>query len=91
MHVRMDRNFHLVMGALVSVSLITDQQQFEAWRAGQVSMVTLVLAMVWIGRFAWDGFRKREAAAEVIRNRLKVVEERLDELERDARARRRTF
>jgi hypothetical protein len=86
-----DRNLHLVMGVLLAVSLIVDQQEFEAWRAGTVSMVTLAIAVVWMGRFAWEGFRRRDAGSKVLRNRLAAVEERVDELERDARQRRSPF
>ena len=83
-----DRNFHLVMGALLAVSLVVDQQQIAGWRAGDVSMVSLVLAMVWLGRYAMEGFRRREASAKVMQNRLHEIEARLDEFERRERARR---
>ena len=86
-----DRNLHIVMGALLAVSLIVDKQEFEAWRAGHVSMVTLAIAVVWMGRFAWEGFKRRDAQAKVLRNRVSAVEERIDELERDARQRRGPF
>lgn len=86
-----DRNLHIVMGVFLAVSLIVDQQEFEAWRAGSVSMVTLVIAVVWMARFAWEGFKRHDAAAKVARNRLTAVEERVDELEREAQRRRGPF
>lgn len=86
-----DRNLHIVMGALLAVSLIVDQQEFTAWRPGHVSMVTLVIAVVWMARFSWEGFKRRDAETKVLRNRLTAVEERADELERAARQRRGPF
>jgi hypothetical protein len=83
-----ERNFHRLMGGLLLVSLVIDQQEFETWRAGQVSMISLVLAMAWIGRSALEGFRRRDARVKILENRLAAVEERVDELEREARARR---
>lgn len=86
-----DRNFHLVMSLLLLVSLGVDQQEFAWWRTGSVSMVSLGLALVWLGRYAIEGFRRRDAQVKVLRNRLSDVEERIDELEREARARRGPF
>jgi hypothetical protein len=51
-------------------------------------MISLVLAMAWIGRSALEGFRRRDARVKILENRLAAVEERVDELEREARARR---
>jgi len=86
-----DRNFHLVISLLLLVSLGVDQQEFAWWRAGNVSMVSLGLAMVWFGRYAIQGFGRRDALVKVLRNRLSAVEERVDELERETRARRAPF
>ena len=83
-----DRKFHAVMGTLLAFSLVVDQQDYELWRAGQVSMVSLALAMVWMGLFAWEGFRRRDEAARVLRHRLDEMQEQVDELTRDARTRR---
>jgi hypothetical protein len=54
-------------------------------------MVTLVIAVVWMARFSWEGFKRRDAETKVLRNRLTAVEERVDELERTARQRRGPF
>ena len=86
-----DQSFHLVMGALLAVSLVLDQQDFAGWRSGQVSMISLALAMVWMGRYAWDGMRRRDAEVKALRGRLEVAEEQLGELIRDAQTRRRPF
>lgn len=85
-----DRNFHLMMAALLMVSCAIDQQDI-GWRAGQISIVSLGLAMVWMGRYAMDGFQRRDAGATVLRNRVATLEERVDELEREARNRRDPF
>ena len=83
-----DRNFHLLMATLLLISLAIDQQEFDVWRSGRVSMISLVLSMAWLGRFALEGFRRRDAKTKTLQSRLSTVEERLDELEREARARR---
>lgn len=85
------RNFHLIMTLLVVTSFAVDQQDLGGWRPGHVSMVTLGLAAVWIGRFTLDGFKHRDAAAKTLSNRVADLEERVDELERDARSRRGPF
>lgn len=83
-----DRNFHLLMATLLLISLAIDQQGFDIWRSGRVSMISLVLAMAWLGRFTIEGFRQRDARTKTLQIRLSTVEERVDELEREARARR---
>jgi len=84
-------NFHLLMAALLFTSLVIDQQELATWRAGKVSMVSLAMAMVWIGRFTFDGFRRRDAARRVLKNRVQDLEDRLDQVERDAKSRRAPF
>ena len=86
-----DRRFHVVMGVVLAISLMIDQQEFEAWRAGHVSMISLALAMVWLGCFAWEGFRRRDAAISTMKNRVDDMEERVDELMREAKQRRGPF
>ena len=86
-----DRRFHVVMGVILAISLMVDQQDFEAWRAGQVSMISLALAMVWLGMFAFEGFRRRDAAISTMKARLDELEGRVDELMREAQQRRGPF
>ena len=86
-----DRRFHVVMGVVLAISLMIDQQEFEAWRAGHVSMISLALAMVWLACFAWEGFRRRDAAISTMKNRVDEMEERVDELMREAKQRRGPF
>ena len=86
-----DRKFHVVMGVLLAGSLIVDQQEFEAWRAGHVSMVSLAFAMVWLGCFTWEGLRRRNAAIMMLKNRIDEIDERVDELMREAQQRRGPF
>ena len=79
------------MGVVLAISLMVDQQEFLVWRAGHVSMVSLALAMVWIGCFAWEGFRRRDAAISTLKNRVDEIEERVDELVREAQQRHKPF
>lgn len=85
------RTFHLVMALLLMISFAIDQQDLAGWRAGHVSMISLGLAMVWLGRFTMDGFTHRDGHAKVVSNRLSNLEERIDQLERDARSRQGPF
>lgn len=83
-----ERTFHLVMFVLLAFSLIADQQELAFWRTGKVGIVSMVFALVWLGRFAMEGFRRRDSELKILRNRIDELEERADELERDARSRR---
>ncbi len=85
------RNFHLVMALLLMISCAIDQQDLGGWRAGRVGMVSLGLAVAWVGRYAMDGFRQRDATAKVHSNRIATLEERVDQLERESRARQGPF
>ena len=78
---------HAVMGVLLLGSLILDQQEVAFWNTGQISMITLALAMVWLGRYALEGFQRRDAQIKVVWSRLSAVEERCDDLERAERSR----
>lgn len=86
-----DQSFHIVMGALLGISLVVDQQEIAQWRSGQVSMISLVLAMVWLGRYAWDAIQRRDSEIKELRGRLETAEQQLNELINDARTRRRPF
>jgi hypothetical protein len=85
------RHFHLVMAVLLIASSGIDQQDLAGWRSGRVSVVTLGLALVWLGRYAMDGFSRRDARARILGNRVKDLEERMDDLDRAERARRAPF
>lgn len=82
-----DRNLHLVMAVLMSLSLWVDQQEISLWRAGQVSMISLALAMVWIWLYFHQQTQARDRDIETSRERIQALEERVDELEREARQR----
>ena len=85
------RTFHLVMALLVMISLAVDQQALSSWRAGQVSMVSLGLAMAWLARYVMDKLNHREGQAKITSNRLADLEERVDQLDRENNSRRGPF
>lgn len=86
-----DRRFHVVMGVILAISLMIDQQELVAWRSGRVSMISLALGMVWLACFTWEGFRRRDVAISTMSNRVAEMEERVDELMREAKERRGPF
>ncbi len=85
------RTFHLVMALLLMISLAVDQQELSGWRAGQVSMISLGLAMAWLARYGMDKFNHRESQAKITSNRLADLEERVDQLDRENNSRRGPF
>lgn len=85
------RTFHLVMALLLMISLAVDQQELSNWRSGQVSMISLGLAMAWLSRYVIDKLNHRESQAKITSNRLADLEHRVDQLERENNARRGPF
>ena len=88
MNTKVNVQLHLLMAALLLGSVVLDQREVEFWKTGQIGIITLALALVWLGRYAMEGFQNRDAMIKVLHNRLKAVEERCDELERESRSRR---
>lgn len=72
-----ERNFHLLMGGVFLTSLVLDpalRSVMPAWHPPEVSFVTLVVGLVWLGRyFAWQTSNNSR--------RIKALRDRVDELE----------
>jgi hypothetical protein len=73
-----DPRLHAVMGSLFCVSLLFDQQDLAFWRPGQVGMVTLGIAVVWMWRLAMDGQRRQAAQVHALRDRIEGLERELE-------------
>jgi len=85
-----ENQFHLVMGLLFVGSLFVDQAArsvLPTWRPPDVSVFTLVLAMVWLGMFTHHRSEKLAARLRVAEDRLKRAEQRLNAQEDDERRR----
>jgi hypothetical protein len=77
-----ERNFHLLMGALLLGSVLLDRLMraaLPAWQMPQVTLLTLVLGLIWIGLFTVHRVR-------TLQERLRVLEDRLQRNERKADA-----
>jgi uncharacterized membrane protein len=73
-----ERNFHVLMGALLLGSTILDrvlESATPSWNPPSVSLVTLAVGLVWVALFA--GYRGRN-----IEQRMRVLEDRLERSER---------
>ena len=76
-----ENGFHLLMGALLLASSFLDPAMrtlLPTWRPPQVSFVTIVLGLIWVGRFA--AHRMHE-----LLDRLRVLEDRTERNERKVR------
>jgi len=73
-----ERPFHLLMGALFLGSTFLDpamQSVMPAWSPPQVSLMTLVLGLIWVGLFA--GYRGQN-----LEDRIRVLEDRAERAEK---------
>jgi len=77
-----ERPFHWLMGALFLGSTFLDPAMrtvTSAWSPPQVSLMTLVIGLIWIGLFA--GYRGKN-----LEDRLRVLEDRSQRAERKIEA-----
>ncbi len=89
-----ERSFHLLLGTLLVLSLLVGRYAhawFPGWNPPQVDVITLAIGLVWVGRYAaWRG-ELGEETKKVADDRFTRLERRLDALEDELRARRRSF
>lgn len=77
-----ERPFHWLMGALFLGSTFLDPAMravTSAWSPPQVSLMTLVIGLIWVGLFA--GYRGKN-----LEDRLRVLEDRAQRAERKIEA-----
>ncbi len=76
------RSFHLVMGGLLVGAIVFENAMpdvLPAWRTPRIGLLTLVVGLVWVGRYAaWRG--------ELDDERERVLADRVERLERALRA-----
>ena len=85
-----ENQFHLVMGIAVAGSLFLDRgitAVLPTWNPPQVSLISLVLGLVWVGLFAAHRASQGRDAQRVANDRLDRLERRAAALEDDARHR----
>jgi hypothetical protein len=86
-----DLAFHLRMAALLVFSLFVEHlaaTHLPGWSSPRIGVITLVLAMAWVGLFAWQHGLLLQARIKSLEARLDDLSERTEGLERDQRARR---
>jgi hypothetical protein len=85
-----ERNFHLLMAGLLLTSCFLDpavRSVVPDWNPPRVGMVTLALALVWLGRWlAWRGDRLDDQI-RVLKDRAERLERKTAALEDELRAR----
>ncbi len=87
-----ERQFHVLMGALLLGSLFLDrlmQNAISTWFSPSVGIVTLALGLVWVGLFAAFRARQADERVRVVEDRLERLQQLVRSLEDDARDRRR--
>jgi hypothetical protein len=84
-----ERNFHWLMGALLLGSCFVDSLMRDAlptWNPPEASLVTMVIGLVWVGRFAaWRNARVGDDL-RVLRDRIERLEQRTGAIDDDLRA-----
>lgn len=83
--------FHMLMTALVVVSIALDQELprlVPAWSMPKVGLATFTLGMCWLALFSAHRIANLHKRLEVLRDQLDRTARRTDALEDDARARR---
>ena len=73
-----ERPFHWLMGALFLGSTFLDPAMraiTPAWQPPEVSLITLVIGLIWVGLFA--GYRGKN-----LEDRMRVLEDRTERAER---------
>lgn len=84
-----ENGFHWLMGALLVGSSFLDPAMravLPTWRPPQVSFVTLVLGLIWVGLFAAHRMHLLHDRLRVLEDRAERTERKVEGLEDDARA-----
>lgn len=79
-----ERNFHLLMGALLLASLLLDRGVrgvLPSWNPPAVGLASLVLGLVWVGLFAAYRGRLLDDELRVLRDRAERSERKIAALE----------
>lgn len=82
-----ERPFHLLMGALFLGSTFLDpamRSLVATWNPPQVSLMTLVLGLIWVGLFAGYRGRNLEDRIRVLEDRAERAEKKIDRLDAEA-------
>lgn len=91
MRAQNDLAFHLRMAALLVFSMFVEHlaaTHLPGWSSPRIGVITLVLAMAWVGLFAWQHGLLLQARIKALEARLEDLAERTGNLEQDHRARR---
>ena len=79
-----ERSFHWIMGALFLSSAFLDQGMrslVSSWNPPEASMITLVVGLIWVGRFSAWRLAKASERERVLLDRIERLEARTSGLE----------
>lgn len=83
-----ENGFHLLMGALLIGSSFLDpalRALVPTWRPPEVSFVTVVLGLIWVGRFTTSRIHDLADKLRVLEDRTERGERKIATLEDEAR------
>ncbi len=88
---RNELNFHLWMAVLLCTALFAERPMrdvFPGWNPPTIGLVAFALGLVWVAGFALQRLRVMDERLRELEARLRRERERVDELEREADERR---
>lgn len=83
-----EQSFHVLMAALLAGSCLMDRylpESFSGWNPLSVSVLSLAIGLVWIGRFTTWRLELASEQLRVMRDRLERVERQHSALEDELR------
>ncbi|MHC5066780.1 MAG: hypothetical protein ACYTG5_22730 [Planctomycetota bacterium] len=85
-----ENGFHWLMGALLLGSCFLDpliQRGLPSWDPPLPSLVTVIIGLIWVGRFASWRLELEEESNRVLKDRVERLERKTNALEDELRAR----
>lgn len=82
-----ERQFHFVMGALLFATTLVDplmRSVMPSWRPPEIGFLTVVVGLVWIGRFAANRTKSLDHRTKTLEDRVRWLEDELERTEREA-------
>ena len=73
-----ERRFHLLMGGIFIASIVFDRAARSAlpqWNPPSITLISLVVGLVWVGRYAACRIDQAQDSVRTLRDRLDALED----------------